>query len=214
MVGTLVTVRRTLRSAAKLPSGRASSATSHCSTAVSITGPPASVRCAWRYAPACVGLPLRRHGTQRRNRESQLARARGESLTASSKTTRAESTPPAHVAPGCSASWSRSVEGDVDEVRTRLAMLKTVSNDSKGQSLHLGLSLRRRSAVSQDAGQFGHFGQPPPVLFALDLDPEPHEPILPPACWSSVEHRDKTAKLQGLPGFVSFIPLLGSLVIP
>jgi len=138
-----------------------------------------------------VGLPLRRHGTQRRNRESQLARARGESLTASSKTTRAESTPPAHVVPVCSASWSRSVEGDVDEVWTRLAMLKTVSNNSKGQSLHLGLSLRRRSAVSQDAGQFRHFGQPPPVLFALDLDPEPHEPILPPACSMSVEPRDQ-----------------------
>ena len=138
-----------------------------------------------------MGLPLRRHGTQRRNRESQFARAPGETLTASSKTTRAESTPPAHVVPVCSASWSRSVEGDVDEVWTRLAMLKTVSNNSKGQSLHLGLNLRRRSAVSQDAGQFRHFGQPPPVLFALDLDPEPHEPILPPACSMSVEHRDQ-----------------------
>src|SRR5437867_1778555 len=157
------------------PFRRGSSApASHRSTAVSITGPPALVLCAWRCEPTCVDLPLRHHGTQTRNRENQLARARDESRTPSSRTTRAESTRPAHVAPGCSASWSRSVEGDVDEVWTRLAMLEAVGNDSKGQRLHLGLSLRRGSAVSQYTGQFRHFGQPPPVLLALDLDPEPH----------------------------------------
>ena len=67
-------------------------------------------------------------------------------------------------------------------------MLEAVGNDSKGQRLHVGLSLRRGSTVSQYTGQFRHFGQPPPVLLALDLDPEPHVPILLPACCMSVEH--------------------------
>jgi hypothetical protein len=197
------------RSAASLHPGRGSSAASHRSTAGSITGPPASVLCAWRCEPTCVDLPLHHRGTRIRNRESQLARARGENRTASSRTTRAESTRPAHVAPGCSASWSRSVEGDVDEIWTRLAMLEAVGNNSKSQRLHLGLSLRRGSTVSQYTGQFRHFGQPPPVLLALDLNPEPHGLFYPRRAVgpSNTEISSEDRAIPALAGFVCFISL-------
>jgi hypothetical protein len=75
-------------------------------------------------------------------------------------------------------------------------MLEAISDDSKGQRLNPGLSLRRGSTVSQYTGQFRHLGQPPPVLLALDLDPEPHDLF-----YYRRAARPSNTKISGEPSF-------------
>jgi hypothetical protein len=77
------------------------------------------------------------------------------------------------------ASGSRGVERDVEEFRRRLAMFEAFGDDAEGEGLNTGHGVVAVAAVAQDARQGRHFGQPPPVLFALEFDGERHAPNVP-----------------------------------
>jgi hypothetical protein len=86
---------------------------------------------------------------------------------------------------GYLAKWSRGVEGDVNQLGSRLTMLELIRNYPEGKRLDLGLSFGRRSAIGEDAREFRHFSDPTPVILTLKLNPEaqtkPPKPILPQA---------------------------------
>jgi len=77
-----------------------------------------------------------------------------------------------------SARRSRSVEGDVDQLGPRFAMLEPISDHAKRECLDLGLGLGRSAAVRQDTGKLRHFRDPAPVIltFKLNLDPQANPP--------------------------------------
>jgi hypothetical protein len=66
------------------------------------------------------------------------------------------------------------VKGDVAETGLGFAMLKLVCHDPEGQSLDPSLCLQLRGAISEDAREFGDFGNPPPIFLSIKLDLESH----------------------------------------
>ncbi len=57
-------------------------------------------------------------------------------------------------------------------LRNVLAMLQTVSENSKGQGLCLGHRFVPSHSVRENARKFCYFSDPPTVLFQLDLNVE------------------------------------------
>jgi hypothetical protein len=74
---------------------------------------------------------------------------------------------------GCLASYSRSYEGNIEEVWTSFAMFKPISDDPQRQGLCARSSLRNACSVSKDAGEVGDLRDPATILFLFDLDLEP-----------------------------------------
>lgn len=78
------------------------------------------------------------------------------------------------------ASDSLRLERHVEQFAGRFLMLETLRQHAQRQCLHLCKRLRLVGPVAEDTRQIGNFGDPPPVLFALDLDLEGHKGTLAP----------------------------------
>src|SRR5215210_1665187 len=61
-----------------------------------------------------------------------------------------------------------------DRLGSGLAILETLSQDSKGKDLRFGHGVIRRVAVRKNTGQLRHFRKPPAVILALALDLKVH----------------------------------------
>ena len=66
---------------------------------------------------------------------------------------------------------------EIVQLRDRLAMVKTISNNAKRQSLSFGDRFLTTGPVRQDSGQIGDFTNPASVFFSVNLDP--HDATLP-----------------------------------
>src|SRR6185436_249396 len=87
--------------------------------------------------------------------------------------TRRPATPRRRGAPSSKARRSRrNAEGD--RLGSGLAILETLSQNSKGKDLRLGHGLIGRGAIRKNAGQLRYFRKPPAVVFALALDLKVH----------------------------------------
>lgn len=77
------------------------------------------------------------------------------------------------------ASGSRGVERDVEKFSWCLTMFEAFCDDAEGEGLNASHGIIAVAAVAQDARQGRHFGQPAPVLLALEFDGERHAPNVP-----------------------------------
>jgi hypothetical protein len=70
---------------------------------------------------------------------------------------------------------SRSVEGNVDQLSARFAVLEAIRDHTESKGLYLCLGLRRGGPIRQDAWKFGNLGDPAAIVFALELDLKPQD---------------------------------------
>jgi len=98
---------------------------------------------------------------------------------------------------------SRCAEGDIQKLRTSLAMLEALRYNPKRKGLHPSLRFILSRAVGEYARQVGDLGDPATVLFSLEFHLERHAasvatPIL--AVFvvfeKSAEHRRSAASVQ------------------
>jgi len=61
-----------------------------------------------------------------------------------------------------------------DRLGSGLAILETLSQDSKGKDLRFGHGVIRRGAVRKNTWQLRYFRKPPAVILALALDLKVH----------------------------------------
>lgn len=72
------------------------------------------------------------------------------------------------------ASCSSGLERDVQKLGRGFTVFQTFRDHTKRQGLDARHGFITVGAITHDAGEIGHFGEPPAVSFSLELDGEDH----------------------------------------